>query len=133
MGTHPIFESDFDCLTEMKLAFFLPALFAGAVIVQNETPRQANELRGQGPLHRSKRYWPNDYRGQTCGGDVEAANRKNTIWLVAKPVPLAVVTGCRWTVRCTRRNRASSVRGERYDYDECSATCIPCNGRPNCG
>merc|ERR1712130_25929 len=29
MGTHPIFESDFDCLTEMSHRLFRPGLFAG--------------------------------------------------------------------------------------------------------
>merc|ERR1712003_254743 len=32
MGTHPIFESDFDCLTEMKLL-----LLVGLVLAQNTT------------------------------------------------------------------------------------------------
>merc|ERR1712088_516878 len=34
MGTHPIFESDFDCLTDMKLG----ALFSAAVSAQNAGP-----------------------------------------------------------------------------------------------
>ena len=35
----------------MKLAFFFPALFAGADIVQNQTPRQANDMRGQSKFY----------------------------------------------------------------------------------
>merc|ERR1712109_6611 len=39
MGTHPIFESDFDCLTE-KMKFSL-ALLASAAVMAEESPEQA--------------------------------------------------------------------------------------------
>merc|ERR1712210_79203 len=43
MGTHPIFESDFDCLTDLSVIFERPANFQktkNSEILENEVPKQ---------------------------------------------------------------------------------------------
>merc|ERR1712179_66472 len=48
MGTHPIFESDFDCLTDKKMEFLLLALGGGALALsRSKSLKQVDQMVSQ--------------------------------------------------------------------------------------